>query len=76
MELAECYSFLGQELVDDMLGLLRASPKRSLSSLTTGGDRLLGERLIRQLGLARDEKTIGEGLEAVKSQVSILARKS
>lgn len=76
IELAECYSFLGQELVDDMLELMRLNPKRTLDSLTSGDDRLLGERLVRQLGLARNEKSILAGLEAVKAQVSNLTKKA
>jgi hypothetical protein len=76
VELAECYSFLGQELVDGMLTLLKRHPKRTLTSLTEGEDRLLGERIVRQLGLARNEKTVKSGLEALKQQVSALARKS
>jgi hypothetical protein len=76
VELAECYSFLGQELVDDMMNLLRMHPKRTLVSLTSGADRLLGERLIRQLGLVRNEKAIRSGIEVVKQQVSLLARRT
>jgi len=76
VELAECYSFLGQELVDDMMNLLRSHPKRTLTSLTEGKDRLLGERLARQLGLARGEKALKSGLEVLRQQVSVLARKS
>jgi len=76
MELAECYSFLGQELVDGMVTLLRLHPKRTLTSLTEGKDRLLGERLVRQLGLARNERNVNSGLQALKQQVSLLARKS
>lgn len=74
MELAECYSFLGQELVDDMLALLRASPKVTFASLTSGEEKLLGERLIRQLGLARTRKAVQTGIEALKPQVSALAK--
>jgi hypothetical protein len=74
-ELAECYSFLGQELVDGMITLLRLHPKRTLTSLTEGKDRLLGERLVRQLGLARSEGALKSGLDALKQQVSLLARK-
>ena len=76
VELAECYSFLGQELVDGMATLLKAHPKHTLATLTEGRDRLLGERLIRQLGLARSEKAVDAGLQALKQQVSLLARKS
>ena len=74
-ELAECYSFLGQEFVDGMMNLLRLHPKRTLASLTSDGDRLLGERLMRQLGLARNEKAVRIGIEMVKQQVSMLARR-
>ena len=76
VELAECYSFLGQELVDGMITLLKMHPKRTLTSLTEGKDRLLGERLVRQLGLARTELAVSSGLEALKRQVSLLTRKS
>jgi len=76
VELAECYSFLGQELVDGMVALLKLHPKRTLTSLTEGKDRLLGERLVRQLGLARSKKVVESGLDALKQQVSVLARKS
>jgi hypothetical protein len=75
-ELAECYSFLGQELVDDMMNLLKLHPKRTIASLTSDTDRLLGERLMRQLGLARNEKAVRTGVEIVKQQVSLLARKT
>lgn len=74
IELAECYSFLGQELVDSALELLRLHPKKTLTALTTGRDRLLGERLVRQLGLARSEEGIRSGLEVLKAQVSVLAK--
>ncbi|HXW94971.1 MAG TPA: hypothetical protein VEJ19_04630 [Nitrososphaerales archaeon] len=75
-ELAECYSFLGQELVDGMTTLLRTNPKRTLMSLTEGKDRLLGERLVRQLGLARSEMAVKLGLDVLRQQVSLLSRKS
>lgn len=76
IELAECYSYLGQEVVDDILALLRLNPGRTLTSLMTDTEGLLGERLVRQLGLARVEGAVREGLEATKGQVSALARKA
>ncbi len=76
IELAECYSYLGQELIDAVLALLKPSSKRSLGALASGSDALLGERLVRQLGLARNEKAVRTGLDSLKEQVSILARKS
>jgi hypothetical protein len=75
VELAECYSFLGQELVDGILALTRGSEKKDLSSLTSGDDRLLGDRLLRQLGLARKEQTMRAALEKLRTQVTTLARK-
>ena len=76
VELAECYSFLGQELVDAMLELLRRRPKATLATLTSGDDRLLGERLVRQLGLAREERAVRTALEVLKGQVTLLAKKA
>jgi hypothetical protein len=76
VELAECFSFLGQELVDAFLAILKLYPKRSLSSLASGGDRLIGERLVRQLGLARDPKAVRAGVEAVREQVALLTKKT
>jgi hypothetical protein len=73
-ELAECYCFLGQELVDGMMSLFRLNPRRTLTSLTSGKDKLLGERLTRQLGLARPEKAVKTGLAILKDQVSQFAR--
>ena len=76
VELAECYSFLGQELIDGIMGILRLRPKMNLESLMTGKDALLGERLVRQLGLARSERAVRIGLDTVKYQVSLLARRT
>ena len=74
LELAECYSFLGQELVDGVLELLKSRPRGTLADLTSGEGRLLGERLLRQLGLARGEASIRGGLELLKEQVAQLAK--
>ncbi|MDG6985960.1 MAG: hypothetical protein JRM73_04350 [Nitrososphaerota archaeon] len=75
VELAECYSYLGQELVDDVLSVQRRHPKRSVGSLIGGGNKLLGERLVRQLGLSRDEKSVKSGLEVLKRQVVQLTKR-
>lgn len=74
IELAECYSFLGQDLVDSLLALLRKRPRSTIHSLATGENRLLSERLMRQLGIARSEETVRAGLLRVKEQVSLLAK--
>lgn len=75
-ELAECYSFLGQELVDDLLAVQRLHPKRSIGSLASGGNKLLGERLMRQLGLSRNEEAVRAGLDILRRQVNLLTRKT
>jgi hypothetical protein len=76
VELAECYSFLGQEMIDDFMALAAQRTKGSVASLMSGEGRLLGERLTRQLGLARSEKSLKTALDAVKKQSSALARKA
>src|SRR5712692_16185 len=73
-ELAECYSFLGQEVVDDLLALMKGPPRKTFSDITSGSDRLLGGRLVRQLGLARREPLVRAGFEKVRKQVSTLAK--
>ena len=74
--LAECYSFLGQELVDDVMALMRKHPKATLASLTSGKDQLLGERLVRQLGLVRPDREVRTGLKVLMDQVNLLAKNS
>jgi hypothetical protein len=76
VELAECYGFLGQEMVDALMALAMLQPKKTISSLTSGKDRLLGERLVRQLGLARNERALKGALDAMKRQTSLLARRA
>ncbi len=75
MELAECYSFLGEELAEGVTALLRARPRETLSSFTTGDGKLLGERLTRQLGLAREEAPVRLGVAVLKEQVAALSKK-
>ncbi|MGD0396342.1 MAG: hypothetical protein ABSB26_05450 [Nitrososphaerales archaeon] len=81
IEHAECYSYLGTEMLN-ALGQLAAREGRatktgmSPSALATGKNRLLGDRLIRELGLVRERDSLKEALELVKVQVSRLARKT
>jgi hypothetical protein len=76
IELAECYSYLGQDLVDSLLTLVKLHPRSSIHSLASGENRLLSERLTRQLGIARTTKDIRNGLSLVKAQVSLLAKET
>lgn len=75
VELAECYSFLGQELIDGVAAIQRMRPRRTLGSLTGGGERLLGDRILRQLGLSRDADSVRSGLGLLRGQVVLLTKR-
>ena len=77
MELAECYSYMGQEIVDYLMAITGRGAKgsKSLGSLLSGEDKALGDRLIKQLGISRSRNTIEVRLRSLKSEVSSLARK-
>jgi hypothetical protein len=77
IELAECYSFLGQELVDYMMVLtsMGGGGTRLLAEVLSGDEPLLADRLVRSLGLSRKGEAIQRGLDQLRDQVSGLARK-
>jgi hypothetical protein len=79
VEHTECYSYLGIE----MLNALRQLTAREggdirsgvgPSALTAGKTSLLGDRLLRDLGLDRGRDSLKEAMELVRVQVSRLAR--
>ncbi|MGP8124764.1 MAG: hypothetical protein ACLQEQ_02720 [Nitrososphaerales archaeon] len=81
IEHAECYSYLGMEMLNALRQLAAREGGASKtgvgpSALTTGKNRLLGDRLLKDMGLARDRDSLKEALEMVRSQVSQLARKA
>ena len=81
IEHAECYSYLGTEMLN-ALGQLIAREGRATKTgigpgaLTTGKNRLLGDRLLKELGLVRERDSLKEALELVRGQVTRLARKT
>ncbi len=80
IELAECYSYLGTEMLN-ALGQLSAREGRAIKTATgpsalTGKNRLLGERLLKELGLTRERDQLKEAQELVRAQVAKLARKT
>ena len=84
MEHAESYSFLGQEVVQgirevalapSMPDLNRPSKAPDVSHVFTGGRQLLGDRLLRELGLSRVESVVRDSLSAIRDQVYALAKK-
>jgi hypothetical protein len=81
IEHSENYSFLGQEVVDDVMQLAaqggsKRGPKVSSDKgeLVVGGERLLGGRLVEDLGLVKEAPSLEASLKAVNEQVSALAR--
>jgi GAF domain-containing protein len=75
IELAECYSFMGQELVDYLMAMSKPSQgKATLEPLFSGEVPLLGDRLLRQLGLSRDKKEVEAALAGLRGVVTELAR--
>ena len=81
IEHAECYSYLGTEMLN-ALGQLTTREGRATKTgmgpgaLTTGKNRLVGDRLLKELGLVRERDSLKEALELVRAQVSRLARKT
>lgn len=82
MDHAECQSFLGLEEVSALMALLAAEggievPYSSMviSRLAEGKERVLGENLMRELGLTRDHRGVESALRVLKEQVSKLARR-
>ena len=78
---AECYSYLGTEMLNALRELAFRERGRSRkvlgpAGLVAGRERLLGERLLKDLGLAREKDIIIEGVELVRTQVSSLARRT
>jgi hypothetical protein len=82
VELAECYSYLGQEVSGGMLALASPTgrervPSRSadLGPILEGEGRLLSERLVKDLGLTRGKASIEAGCQELKDQVTGLAKR-
>jgi hypothetical protein len=82
VELAECYSYLGQEVAGGMLALLGLTgtgkvPSRSagLGPIFEGEGRLLSDRLLKDLGLIRGKAAIEAGCQALKDPVTSLAKR-
>ena len=82
IELAECYSYLGQEVAGGMLALVGLTgrekvPPRSIGMgpIFEGEGRLLSDRLLRDLGLTRGKAAIEAGCQELKDQVTSLAKR-
>ncbi len=81
---AECYSFLGRQVMELLFavsvarlpkGNASARGQALLSSLTDEDRGLLSRSLVRELGLGRKKEELRESLDVMKEQVSKLARK-
>jgi hypothetical protein len=79
----DCYSFLGFE-VCSAIPLVSAAQSRAqgievdqarlVATLSKGEQKMVGERLIRALGLSREESVIQNGIEILREEVSHLAK--
>ncbi len=85
MQQADCYSFLGLEVSRSLPEILRTHrtikqdeelDTAVVSSLSEGEGKLIGEGLMRSLGIQRKERAIKEGLVSLREQISSLTRKS
>ncbi len=84
MRSADCYAYLGQEVVQCLFDLytLHVSKlakekdySRVVRELTVGEDRLISEELLESLGLVRSPEMIQIATLGLKSAVSSLAKK-
>jgi hypothetical protein len=81
VELAECYSYLGQEVAGGMLAILspggREKPPKAigLGPVFEGEGRLLSDRLLKDLGLTRGKAAMEAGCQELKEQVTSLAKR-
>jgi len=84
MQSAECFSFLGQEVVQSLLDLyvLHVSAlskekdySRVIRELTVGRDRLISEEVVKSLGLVRSPEIISSATSGLKAAVSSLAKR-
>jgi hypothetical protein len=81
IEHAECYSYLGIEVLNALRQLMTREGEVSRagvgpSILTTGKKRLLGDRLLKDIGLFRECDSLKNTLELIRIQVSELAKKT
>jgi len=79
----DCYSFLGLEVCGylPLVSLVRSGPPSAeedlsqiVSSVSEGDKRVIGERLVRGLGLTRDREAIVGGIEGLRTEISGLAK--
>lgn len=84
MRSAECFSFLGQEVVQSLLDLYslhvaRLSKEKDYSrvvrELTVGDDRLLSLEVSKSLGLIRGPEVMASAATGLKAAVSSLAKR-
>ena len=84
MQSAECFAYLGQEVVRSLFDLyilhvskigIEKDYSRVIRELTVGSDRLISEEVVKSLGLVRAPEVITSATAGLKSAVSALAKK-
>jgi len=79
IEHAECYAYLGVEMLNAIKQLSTRERGTSTTAvgpslLTSGTNKVMGDRMLKDMGLTRERKPLKESLELLRSQVSKLAR--
>jgi hypothetical protein len=83
LEIIECYSFLGCEIVETVLDLLamhcyalKKEPDYSnvTGELTSSPDRLISEELLKGMGIVRPSQLVKAGADSLRSAVSTRAK--
>jgi hypothetical protein len=80
----DCFSYLGREMVRSVVDLYSLHASRlskakdyntTIRDLTIGEDRLISEEVLRSLGLVRSPEMLKDANAALKTAVSVLAKK-
>jgi hypothetical protein len=79
----DCYAFLGMEVCailsvvssgwSEVLGA-QLDQSQIVTSLSVGDRRMIGERVVRGMGLTRDVRTIDGRIEGLRAEISSLAK--
>lgn len=79
----DCYAFLGLEVCNalPLVSAVRSSAlgveidqAQIVTSLSQGDQRIIGDRVIRGIGLTRPAQAIGNGIEGLRTEISNLAK--
>jgi hypothetical protein len=84
LQATECFSYLGFEVVESLMHLLKFHSQRLgkepdypsiIGNLTVGNDRIIAEDVIKSLGLVRTKEVISAAKEALREGISQQAKR-